>query len=314
MGLKQWLSHGVRCSVVAAGVALSACGGGTQVVEFDPQRVLAFGDETSLINSDGSKYTINALDDTGAPDCAANPVWTQSLAAAFGIVFAQCNPNDVAEPQGRMLAANGAKAADLKTQVDNFAATDTFVDSDLATMLVGANDILELYAQYPTLSEDAIVAQLTARGEAYGQQINRVAQAGPAVLVLTVPDLGTSPFGIAEKAGHTDTDRAVLLRTFTDAFNAGMRLTIINDGRLIGLAFADEELRRVIRFTTSLGFEEVKLPACLATAVLPACTSDTLVDGGSSTSWLWADDRHFSPGFHTRLRSIAETRVRNNPF
>lgn len=317
MSSKHQLSQGVRRLAMILGVAMlgiGGCGGGSQVVDFDPQRVLAFGDETSLINADGSKYTINAVDDDGAPDCAANPVWTQSLAARLGLVFAECNPDAVAEPQGRMLATHGAKAADVASQVDGFLAADTVLESDLATMLVGVNDIRELYAQYPALSESEIVRQLTARGEAYAEQINRVARAGAAVVVLTVPDLGRSPFGIAETAAHTDTDRGALLRTFTDAFNGGMRLKIINDGRLIGLAFADEELRRVLRFPGLYGFNEVESPACADTAALPACTSETLVTSAQADSWLWADGVHFGPGFHVRLRSIAESRVRNNPF
>ena len=62
------------------------------------------------------------------------------------------------------------------------------------------NDVLELYAQYPARTQDALRAEARERGVALGLQVNRVARAGPAVLLVTAPDLGLAPFGAAETA------------------------------------------------------------------------------------------------------------------
>jgi outer membrane lipase/esterase len=297
---KLWLCR----AALAAGVALTvaACGGGSgQVEPFEPTRILAMGDQTSLLEADGRKYTVNALATGGtALDCETHPIWVQVVADVFDLKFPQC-PGDNTAPTGVMLAANGAKAADIEAQVN-----------DLVTMLVGANDIFELYAQFPTRSEADIGAELRARGRIWGQQINRVAQDGPAVLVVTVPDLGKTPFALAEESANAG--RAGLLTRLTDQYNAGMRLEIINDGRLIGLAFGDLEVQNIVRFPGSFGFANVTEATCLASAPLPTCTTATLVANANPVNWLWADDRHLSPGGQNRIGVIAATRASNNPF
>ena len=72
---------GMRGAKLAmAGLALLlivSCGGGTQVEKYVPTRVLAFGDENSVIESDGRKYTVNGLssDGLGTIDCQASALW-----------------------------------------------------------------------------------------------------------------------------------------------------------------------------------------------------------------------------------------------
>jgi outer membrane lipase/esterase len=307
--VKLWL----RKAALAAGVALTlaACGGGSgQVEPFEPTRILAMGDQTSRLEADGRKYTVNALVEGGtALDCETHPLWVQIVAEVFDLAFPQC-PGENTAPTGVMLATNGAKAADIQAQVDAVAAS--FTEDDLVTMLVGANDIIELYAQFPTRSEDDIGAELRARGRTWGAQINRVALAGPAVLVVTVPDVGKTPFALAEESANAG--RAALLTRLTDQYNAGMRLEIINDGRMIGLAFGDLEVQNIVRFPGAFGFSNVTEAACLASAPLPTCTTATLVTDADAINWLWADDRHLSPGGHNRLGAIAASRATNNPF
>ena len=67
-----WLA-GISMAVAAAGL-MAACGGGTSQVEpFKPGRVIAFGDESSVIVNDGAnngrKYSVNGLDANAARDC-----------------------------------------------------------------------------------------------------------------------------------------------------------------------------------------------------------------------------------------------------
>jgi len=306
------------------GAALVAsCGGGGLVEPFAPTRILAFGDELSALDATGRKYSINAFkitDATTTPvtesttelDCARNPIWTQAVATAFALAFDRCLGTATAA-SGLALAAPGAKVADFATQ--RAAVTGAALSKkDLAIAMFGMNDILELYARYPTTGRDALVAEARARGESMGAQVNALAQSGPPVVVLTVPDLGLTPFARAQNASTGDATRSALLTELTNAFNNRMSVTLINDGRLIGLVYADIELQTEYKFPGTAGPLNVNDAACLTTAALPGCTTSTLVTDATSATHLWADALLPGPTYQTRLGSLAAFRARNNPF
>jgi len=310
--LRRWL--GAMALGFGLGLGLVACGGGTSQYEpFQPTRLYAFGDEASLLLPDGRKYTVNAVNaTTGALDCAGQPVWVQGLAAIYGFVFAECNPAAVAAPQGRMRAALGAKVADLAGQIDVEMSRGGYSATDLATVMLGVNDVLELYAQFPQRSEAALIDDARARGTQLAQQINRLVGMGPRVIVATIPDMGFSPYALAQKALFTDTDRAALISRLSAALNARMRVEVLNDGRFVGLVLGDEMVQAMARSPGSFGLLNASTAVC--TTTLPGCTSQTLVTNGNATNWLWADDRRMSFGGHQRLAIQAEARARNNPF
>lgn len=305
-----------RACGVAVGLALLvSCGGsGQQVEPFAPKRVLVFGDEQSLLQADGKKYSINALDTTGALSCAASPVWTQSLAANFGMVFPGC-PGTVAEPQGRMYASVNAKVADVAVQIDSHLGGDTFSRTDLVTVFAGLHDILDIYAQFPGRSRTDVIQDASAAGAALAAQINRIAQADGRVIYVTLQDLGRSPFGLAQRiANPGDIDRATLLSDLTNSFNKSLKLAVINDGRLIGLVSEDELSVVVTNNPGNGGFANVTDAACLDTVALVDCTSATLVAGATASSFYWADATHLSAGAQATLSQAAQVRARGNPF
>ena len=188
LNVKGW-----RAALLGAGAAmavlLASCGGGEQVQQFHATRVFAFGDETSVINSDGTKYSINALTTTGTTDCASNPLWVQSIAALYGLVFPQCNVNAVPGPTSRIYATVGARVANLSLQIDQQINAGGFADGDLATVLIGANDIIDQFQQYPGVSEDQLNANLEQAASDLAAQVNRLADLGVKVIVVTAPDM-----------------------------------------------------------------------------------------------------------------------------
>ena len=316
------------CGALAVAMLAASCGGGTATNNFNATRIIAFGDETSVIvdtrgDGNGSKYSVNATDVNGALACRSNPIWIQTVATVFnGLVFAPCNPGPtlVTNPESRIRATFGAQAADLSSQIDAQLAESGFQPTDLVTVLVGANDVLNQYAQYPAVSEVQLTANVTAAGVEVGNQINRLADLGAKVIVSTIPDVGFSPYAITEQAAHVDTDRQQLIIRLTKSFNDSLRATMVNDGRRIGLVLMDELVEAVAKFNGLDGFTNATLGACdlsQSTYVPPSildCTNLTLVAGATPTSYLWADDRHLSAGGQLSLGNLAASRARNNPF
>ena len=80
-------------------------------------RVLAFGDESSVINADRTKYTVNGLSETASNtiDCNVNPLWIQSLAAIYGlralVIYRVC---DIGLLTGAALLHHCAHTAELE--------------------------------------------------------------------------------------------------------------------------------------------------------------------------------------------------------
>lgn len=319
---------------VLAGAALAiallatSCGGGTQTNSFHPSRVIAFGDETSLIvdlNSDGNglKYSVNATLSAFDPTiaCQANPLWVQTVASLYGLSFPECSSTTagLGIPPSRIRAALGAQAADLAGQIDAQQADSPIGAGDLVTVLVGENDVINQYMQYPMVSEPEITANVTAAGAETGRQVNRLADLGAKVLLATALDVGGTPFGRNEQASHADTDRAALLTRLSAAYNAGMRGTIVNDGKRIGLILFDELISALVKYPGLDGFTNVIDPVCdltLSKLTPPSsldCTMLTFVPNGTNT-YLWADDRHISATGQGLFGSVAIQRAQNNPF
>ena len=304
----QWMA---LCAAVLA--ALAACGGGsTQQTAFKPTRVIAFGDESSVITSSSRKYAVNALDANDGIDCATNPIWVQTVASIYGYVFAECNPSASALVNALGRAAPGAKIDDVRAQIDTQVATGGVASTDLVLLLAGANDVLALYTQFPSRSEADIIDDAKALGLRLASQANRLVDQGARVIISTVPDMGLTPYGVAQKAAFNDTDRAALLTRITSALNAQMRVNILNDGRFVGLVLADEMVQAMVRSPISFSLTNAVDPAC--TVALPNCTTKTLVDTATAATWLWADATRLSAGGQTRLGLLAQQRAQGNPF
>jgi phospholipase/lecithinase/hemolysin len=309
-------------SVVAALVAtvagalalgvLASCGGGTsQYDPFVPKRLIVFGDENSTITANGRKYSVNGLDGNNAIDCTQQPIWVQSLANAYGFVFAGCNPAQ-ADVTALMQAFAGARVDDVAAQVEAQVAAGGFRDRDLATMLAGANDVLDLYSQYPGRSVESLLAEAGARGKRLALVVNRLVALGVKVVVSDLPDLGLTPFAYNENLISSGSDRAGLLSSLTTAFNEQLGVSIVLDGHFVGLVQAQLRFQAIGRSPASFGLANITDPVC--TVPLPLCTTATLQVGAAPSLYLWSDDRWLAPGGHNQLATLALDRATRNPF
>ncbi len=329
--LRDLRRFGVRvlAPVAAAAALLVACGGGTsQVSAFTPARLLVLGDENSLIVNDGSndgfKYTVNDRRGTIAGKCLLLPTFAQRLAAQYGFVFEQCNPA-AATPKAFIHAIAQAKVDDATTGLAKQITSVTALGAtDLVLVMIGGNDVIDLYERVKSgqLTAAAASTEAQRRGGVAAAQINAMLAKGARALVVTVPNLGLSPYAIA--AQQSDASAATLLAALSAEYNAVMRTQIDSaayDGRNYGLILADDIVAAMVKFpSTYLGAPHNATVAACTSAVVTDCvvtdvsTSTTLVSGASSTSHLWADDRHLGPAAHDLIAQQVVSRAVNNPF
>jgi hypothetical protein len=309
MSLDYCWRSGLRRVALAMTTALllASCGGGDQVEPFVPTRILAFGDEYSVIDGQtGAKYTINfQADAMSATDCTQLPIWTQVLASHYGLPFPACK-GTATTTSSLILAQPDADVATVVQQIDNFLSNgqDHFSATDLVTVMAGLHDILALQGKITaTYTQANAEADARVAGAALAAQVNRIAEAGGKVIIATVPRVGYTPQGRANAAA---------LNAITDQFNEALRLNLINDGRRIGLVLADQNIRTVVEAATI----NVTDPACNdpTPSNVTSCTSLTLVTGATAITHLWADNLHLSPVGHANIGSLAVARATRNPF
>jgi lysophospholipase L1-like esterase len=296
----EWISRG-RALLLGCLVGLGACGGGTDAIEpFSPDQIILLGDETTVLAADGKNYSINGLNASNAIDCGLAPIWSQLLVANFGKTLDRCNPNNVT-PRAITRGALGAKAADIEAQISAQFNASAPSPKDLFLLMVGLNDIIERFEAGAECGD----AELRARGQRVAQQVNRLASANVRTVLVTVHDVGLTPYARTR-------NESARLTCLTADFNSRLRVDILQDGRFIGLVLADDLTQAMTRFPSAYSLIDVDDAAC--TTALPDCTTATLVSGADSATHLWADDRHFGPRAHANIASFAITRARNNPF
>ena len=282
-------------------VVLAACGGGTSQIEpFVPRQIILLGDESAVLTADAKNYSINALATTTTINCSGLPIWTHQLVSRFGMVLDRCNASNAAA-LGITRGAPGAKSADIEAQISAQFNAESPTTKDLFLIMVGLHDIIERFEA----GADCGDAELRARGTRVAAQINRLAAADARTIVVTVHDVGLTPYALSRGAGAR-------LTCLTADFNARLRVDILQDGRFIGLVLADDMTIAATRNPGNFGLLNVTDAAC--TAALPDCTTATLVPGATHETYLWSDDRHLGPVAHNYIASFADQRARNNPF
>ena len=211
------------------------------------------------------------------------------MAGVFGV-----QPRQGGNAQEPHVCQGWRQGCDFKAQIDAHQASGTIGPKDLLSVMVGANDLWALYAKFPAQSADSLLGEARALGVEFGNQINRLANANGRTILLTVPDLGLSPKALADD--KLNAGRAKLLSDLTKAFNIEMRITIINDGRLIGLVDAELETQKMVRFQQ---FNNAVDAACLTTVAATDCTPKTLTTAATTSdawkSYMWSTDRLLSP-------------------
>ena len=299
-----------------AALTLASCGGGTQAKKFVPESLVVFGDEFSLITSDGiagvaanegATYGVASFESgsSGPYDCEAHYNWVMLFADSVGFRFAnECS---------KLLSAR----ADLKTavmlandpvdvRVDNDTSVDLAVTNagadaisarmqanlsllnkgTLVTVNAGRADIVKAYRAYlaSPASLSVLEAQLGQTGRRFARSLKPVVNTGARVLLILSPGLGESPLAKADAANLVDNKAA--MKALSMAFNTGLELeaATVATGQQLGLVRLDQvqdlfvSQFKLYGTGNAYGLVNIDSPACATPAQsAPLCLDSALV-------------------------------------
>jgi outer membrane lipase/esterase len=253
-----------------AAVMLTGCGGGHDRPDFDT--LVSFGDSLSDVGTyavgtvktlGGGKYTINAPDaknwielmaarlELAAP-CAAQtglegeaalgfsaPVTNVPGCTAYGQGGARVtNPIGVGNKGlGGANVAVGQLTVPIVTQIQNhLARVGRFSKHDAVFVQAGGNDVFINAAAVAGGGDPAAaVAAMSAAGSEFAGYIrNLIVERGARyVTVVNLPDIATTPFGLAQ-----DAQTRTLIDTMVATFNAQLQLGLVGTKVLLVDAYA----------------------------------------------------------------------------
>ncbi|MFP5515066.1 MAG: autotransporter domain-containing protein [Alphaproteobacteria bacterium] len=236
----------------------------------------------------GGKFTTNP-----------GPVWAESLAGALGTsaVTAVRGGTDYAVGGARVNTSIGvpatgptALAPSVATQISGYlASTGGRADPNaLYTVWGGANDILASLGS-PANAQ----ATVTQAASDLVTQVARLRAAGArTILVPTVPDIGSTPFGQAQGAAA-----AGQISQLVSGYNQLVTLGLANAGVSVIPIDTYSLLRAAVANPASFGFTDVTGTACTTSSSL-LCASATLVAPNAAESHLFADGVHPTTAGH----------------
>ena len=290
-----------RLSMAATAVALTLAAGNASA-QFS--NIFFVGDSLT----DSGTYKPILPPGTGLFTTNPGPVWSQVLAQRYGLTAIPANQGGTNYAQGgaRVTGLPGVPAAPptgtatpIAAQVSQLLASGPLDGNALYAVWGGANDI---FFQLGALQAGLITpAQLQANiGTAAGDLVRQMAilQAAGAqnIIVVNLPDVGRSPFGVASGQGAQ-------ISAITGLFNS----TLIGGLDVIGgstmrvniFAFFNE----VLANPASFGFVNATSPACGATPSL-LCTSANLVTPDAASTFVFADGVHPTTAGHAAIAQV----------
>jgi outer membrane lipase/esterase len=281
---------------------LAGCGGSSQVEPFVPHHLHVFGDELTVLDATGQRYGINGFNTTTAAfDCNLLPLWPQTVAAAFGLVFEQC-PGTATTFTAFAHGTFGATVADFESQLDAQAAV--LVANDVVAIQVGVNDVIALYTEVEngTRSQADAEAEALARGNRVAARVAALIDRGMKVVLVSPPYLGSSPWAL----GRGSTDATAAIGRISDALGAGITLAVGQlDARDVIMANGSDVVDNYVNSANLGSGVNVTAAACRqAGAALLGCLSNDLVttpSAATATNYLWADSQRPGYLFHSTV-------------
>jgi phospholipase/lecithinase/hemolysin len=311
----QRLRRAVLAAACVSSVLLAACGGGNDVVsQFQPTRMVAFGDAFSDAGQRGVQYTVN--------DGNANN-WTQRLASRYGLSLKSVSAGGLSYAVGSARinthpdAGGNAATPTVAEQITTFLASQAPSSDDLVVVSGGIGDII---SEVAALNAGGSSAQATANveqaGRDLGAQVRRLVDAGAKHVVVVGPyNLGRTPWAAT-------TGQQSLLQDLVTRFNDRLLVSIVDLGSKVLFVDATYYFNLVTGSPSAYSFTDISSVVCTATDAgagigiglgqvnASLCTSGTLAPGLAAATTLFADPVYVTPMAHERFGDFAYDRLK----
>ena len=308
-----------RALLAAAGASallLAACGGGTVESQFEPTRVVAFGDGMADLGQNGKRYTINdGTVGNWTEVVSLSFLKTLAPSAAGGLSYATGNARVVAKPD----AAGNSATPTVKEQIDTFLAANTLGTTDLVLVSAGVSDVIAQGKAVldGTQTSDAAVAAVEQAGTDLANQVRRLANAGANHIVVV------GSYNLGRSVWAFETNQAGLLQSLSQRFNDKLLVTLVDLGGSV--LYVDSALYFNLSTSSPASYGITDVTHAICTSIDPGvgigtgtgqvnsnlCSSTTLLAGADRTTYLFADRIYPTPRGQQLFGDYATNRIRD---
>lgn len=278
---------------------LAACGSGKTFEPLQPSRFLAVGDGT-VAQTANARFTVN--------DATVN-IWAEQMAARFGRTLSSAATGGFNYAAGNACVSSTTApcgSVSITNQVDTLLAS-AIGGNDVVVVGAGVSDLLaqgQLRAA-GTITDAQLNDAMSTAGRQLAAQVRRIVNAGGKyVVVAGTHDFGRTPFAISNTV--TASLSAASLR-YTEQIKTELADLGAN------VLFVDSAAHYNTRLSSpgSYGLTNTTLAVC-TTPDASSCTSSTLVSGVTDyNTYLYADNRHFTPKAQRDFGDFAYDRMKN---
>ncbi|MBA2962978.1 MULTISPECIES: SGNH/GDSL hydrolase family protein [Ramlibacter] len=317
----SWLRRALLAAACVSAIVVAACGGGTVVSQFNPNRVVAFGDAFSDVGQRGTRYTVNN---------ATAAAWNERIALRYGLTLRPSAAGGfgfgIGSARVRVVpdAGGDASTPTITQQVDTFLATQpAFSAKDLVLVNAGIGDIVAEVAAINagTQNDDQALAAVEQAAADLAAQVKRIANSGAEhVGVVGVFDLGRTPWA-------TQTGQATRLSNLSQQFNIRLKTDLFGFNIASRVLYIDAEfyynlVTQNLNNSTYGGINNVTDLACNSIDPGPGigtgagqvnsalCTDATITPGINIALTLFADRIYVTPAAASLFGDYAFDRLR----
>ncbi|GAA4427524.1 SGNH/GDSL hydrolase family protein [Acidovorax lacteus] len=312
----KWMRRTALVAAVASATLLAACGSSTTESAITPDRFIAFGDGLTDIGQKGTRYTVNnGSVNNWTLQLVSRYGKTLAPAASGGLSYATGNARTATKPD----AAGNASTPTVTDQVSQYlAGGGTFGKSDIVLMNAGVSDVIAHMAAVTagSMTPTQMVDASRQAGQALGQQVRRLVQAGAKYVVVTgTYDLGKTPW--AKTIG-----REGLLSDASSRFNEGLLVEVVDLGANVLYIDTAYYVNLYVGTPGSYGFNNATTPVCISVDASNGigigagqvnsalCTGSTLLANAAADAYVFADPVYLTPSAHRQLGNYAYDRLR----
>ena len=290
-------------AMAAASALLAGCGSGTTVSTLVPTRMVVMGDGLADVGQVGG--TVYSVKD------ATNTTWVQQVAASYGLTISAQSAGGQGWARGNARvalkpdAAGNAATLTVTEQIDAFLAANGIAKDNVILLDPGISDLVVQAEAFKagSITSAQVLANAAEAGKTLAAQVRRlVAAGGTHIVVAGAYNLGKSPYATA--AGQNS-----LLENASLKFNEALLVAMVDLGA--NVLYIDTAFRynQVINQPGTYGFVNSVLAAC-TTPTATTCTPSTVVTGIDYNTYVFADDRYFTPAAQRSFGDYAYSRMK----